>query len=410
MTRAEDLRDAAGEVEFVHEDLKVGTFRVHSGVYVENHVFDAEMEAFFRRGWVYLAHESQLPEPNDYLTCRLARQPILLSRGEDGEVRGFLNRCRHRGALVCRNESGNAKSFTCFYHSWSYRNTGELTGVTGPEGFPPNFDLSGLGLAPLPRLESYRGFLFGSLSADGPPLKEHLGNAAAYLDLILDKSDEPLRVVPGVSTYEFKGNWKLQAENSLDYYHLPFVHRSFMEVRRARGEEVKRGNLRNLANDYGVDLGNGHGTVITLDEGGEPNQHLFLFPNLVLLEEPAPQIRVIDPLAVDQTKVRGYFYMHGEADNSMKLRHYERFYGPTGFGTPDDMEVFHSCMDGYSIDSVPWNDLSRGLHREVTEAPLAWMPPFVSAGNITDDNFMRGFYRKWRLALSSDVRRPEPTA
>lgn len=398
---------AIGTEQFVADDADSGTFRVHSGVYTDPGVFESEMDAFFRRSWVYLAHESQIPGDNDFMTCRLARQPVLLTRGQDGTVKGFLNRCRHRGAVVCRAEHGNAKTFTCFYHSWTYRNSGELEGVSGPDGFPPNFDMARLGLVPLPRLESYRGLLFGSLSAEGPSLADHLGDAARYIDLLLDKTAEPLRVVPGANTYEFRGNWKLQAENALDYYHLPFVHRSFMEIRRARGEEVSRGSLRGLVNDYSIDIGNGHGTVVTFDTNGEAEQHLFLFPNVVFLESPAPQIRVIEPVAADQTRVRGYFYARGEADMSVKLRHYERFYGPTGFGTPDDIEVFHSCMDGYSVDGAPWNDLSRGLHREMSKLPK-WPLPFVAAGNITDDTFMRGFYRSWAARLARAARHQVP--
>lgn len=403
MTRQAAVQPAIAANEFVADNAGKGTFRVHSGVYTDAAVFEAEIEAFYRRGWVYLAHESQLSGADDFLTCRLAGQPVLLTRASDGTVRGFLNRCRHRGAVVCRAEHGNAKTFTCFYHSWTYRNSGEIEGVTGPDGFPPGFDTASLGLAPLPRLESYRGLLFGSL-AEGPSLAEHLGEAARYIDLLLEKGGEPLRVVAGANTYEFKGNWKLQVENALDYYHLPFVHRSFTDIRRARGEEVPRGSLRGLTNDYSIDIGNGHGTVVTFGPNGDCAQHLFIFPNVVLLESPAPQIRIVEPVAHNETRVRGYFFTRGEADLSLKLRHYERFYGPTGFGTPDDIEVFHSCMDGYQVDGAPWNDLSRGLHREMTKLPIPWKLPFVAAGNITDDTFLRGFYRNWAARLSRSAR------
>ncbi len=404
MMRQAAAQPAIAANEFVADNAGNGTFRVHSGVYTDAAVFEAEMDAFYRRGWVYLAHESQMRGANDFMTCRLARQPVLLTRTADGTVRGFLNRCRHRGAVVCRADHGNAKTFTCFYHSWTYGNSGALEGVSGPDGFPPDFDTASLALAPLPRLESYRGLLFGSLSAEGPSLAEHLGEAAGYIDLLLDQAAEPLRVVAGATAYEFKGNWKLQVENALDYYHLPFVHRSFMEIRRARGEEVSRGSLRGLSNDVSIDIGNGHGTVVTFEPNGERAQHLFIFPNVVFLESPAPQIRLIEPVAPNETHVRGYFYAQGKADTSVKLRHYERFYGPIGFGTPDDIEVFHSCMDGYSIDGAPWNDLSRGLHREVTKLAMPWPLPFVAAGNITDDTFLRGFYRNWAARLSRPAR------
>ncbi|MFA7679688.1 MAG: aromatic ring-hydroxylating dioxygenase subunit alpha [Pigmentiphaga sp.] len=373
-------------------------FRVHSAVYTDESLFDQEKRAFFQQGWVYVAHESELENINDYVARKVMGQPIVLSRGEDGVIRGFFNRCRHRGALVCREERGNARSFVCFYHSWSYRSSGELIGVTGADGFSDTFDLSQLSLTPLPGVESYRGFIFVRLSPGEQALAEHLGLAARYLDLILDKSADAIKVLPGSSQYEYQGNWKLQAENALDYYHVPFIHKSFMDIRRARGERVI--GLKNLSQALAVDLGNGHGTVITVSAEGVPQQHLYLFPNLIVLEEPAPQIRVIHPLELRRTRVTGYFFARRDEDQASLLRAYEKFYGPTGFGTPDDMEVFHSCMDGYAVTGSPWNDVSRGLHREETTPPHAWMPPLVSVGNITDDTFLRGFYRHWAERLA----------
>jgi benzoate/toluate 1,2-dioxygenase alpha subunit len=378
-------------------------FRVHRDAYTDPRVFDAEMDAFYKRGWVYVAHESQLPAANDFLTCRIAGQSVILTRGEDGKIRGLLNRCRHRGATVCRMEQGNAKRFTCMYHQWTYENTGELRAVTGADGFPPTFDMKQLGLVPVPRVDACRGFIFASLAAQGPSLAEHLGNAAAFLDVLLASAKGPVNVVPGANSYEYKGNWKLQTENALDYYHLPFVHSSFRTIRESRGEPATRMTLRGLANELMVYVGQGHGTVITKDPvTGHSHQHLYIFPNLVLLEIPAPQIRVIEPVAFNQTRVRGYFYTCGEpdAERELKLRHYERFYGPTGFGTPDDIGVFQACTEGYAIDAAPWNDLSRGIHRESSELELPGKPRYEKVGNITDDTFMRGFYRHWLAALS----------
>lgn len=379
--------------DYIQDHPEHEMFRVHSAIYTDAQLFEQEKRAFFHEGWVYVAHESELRNKNDYVARQVGGQPVVLSRGEDDVIRGFFNRCRHRGALVCREEKGNSRSFVCFYHNWSYRNSGELIGVTGSDGFSETFDLSQLSLTPLPGVESYRGFIFVRLAGRGQTLQEQLGLAAGYLDLIIDKSDAQISVVPGLSQYEYQGNWKLQAENALDYYHLPFIHKSFMDIRRARGERAI--GLKDLSQALAVDLGNGHGTVITYDAEGHAQQHLYLFPNLVLLEEPAPQIRVIEPLAVRRTRVSGHFYARDEGDQSRLLRAYEKFYGPTGFGTPDDMEVFHSCMDGYEATGSPWNDVSRGLHREVSSAPHVWMPPFVRAGNITDDTFLRGFYRRW---------------
>lgn len=332
-----------------------------------------------------------------------------MTRDQKGDLRCFYNRCMHRGANICRSEKGNSSRFRCFYHGWTYKNTGDLIGVSDREGYDPNFNLGRLGLQPIAKVESYRGFIFGSLSPEVLTLEEHLGKAKYYLDLLIDKYPEGIRIAKGVTTYRFKGNWKLQCENAMDFYHLPFVHKSFMEIKKARGGKAKL-NFNVMSDDYAIYLGNGHGSVISKvhDANGQEDaafkyhQHLLIFPNLVILENPAPQLRVISPISIDNTEVKGYAYFSTNVDEEtrqQKLRAYEKFFGAAGFGTPDDIEAFHSCMDGYRVDAAPWNDLSRGLHREHTEIDVAGIGPFEMAGNITDDTIYRYLYRWWAQAI-----------
>ena len=101
--------------ELVREDDE--TFLIHTDVYTSTAVFDAEMRTIFERGWVYVAHESQVPLPGDYVTGSIGRQPVVVSRHEDGEVYVLVNRCRHRGTVVCRADAGHSNCFRCPYHN-----------------------------------------------------------------------------------------------------------------------------------------------------------------------------------------------------------------------------------------------------------------------------------------------------
>jgi benzoate/toluate 1,2-dioxygenase alpha subunit len=411
----------------VLEDPEQRRFRVHRDIYTDQRLFELEMRAFFERGWVYLAHESQVPEPHDYLAAYIGQQPVILVRGADGELVTLLNRCMHRGATVCRAKAGNSARFRCFYHGWTYKNTGELVGVADRRGYPPDFDLAQISL-PRVRVQSYRGFVFATLDPSTGPLEEHLGNAAGYLDAIVAKHPSGIKVAAGCTEYGFAGNYKLQLENALDFYHVPTTHKSFLDIMKAKGIDLRPGSYQAMEPDNVLWLGGGHGTVVSRAWEGEGHadadaldalqdrfgvrggalaagihQHLLLFPNMVILEHPGPQIRVVRPLAVDGTEVRGYaFFSEDVSDDTRRrqLRAYESFFGPAGMGTPDDIEAFDSCTEGYRATAAPWNDLSRGMHREVHDLDLAAIGPFEVAGSITDDTLYRYLYRWWADTLS----------
>jgi benzoate/toluate 1,2-dioxygenase alpha subunit len=415
----------------VDDDRAGKRFRLHRDAYTDPRVFELELETFFEHGWVYLAHESQFAQPNDYLTLHIGRQPVVLCRDAEGEIVCLLNRCMHRGASVCRAGAGNAGRFRCFYHGWTYKNTGELVGVADRKGYPPDFDLAQISLTRV-RVDSYRGFVFASLDDGVCPLIEHLGNAVPYLDAILAKHPSGIRVAPGCTEYGYRGNFKLQLENALDFYHVPTTHKSFLDIMRAKGVDLRPGNYGAMEPDNAVWLGGGHGTVVSrawegdghaeaanqdaIDaqfgkEGGALvggiHQHLLLFPNLVILEHPGPQLRVVRPLAVDRTEVRGYAFFSDEVDEPTRvrqLRAYEGFFGPAGMGTPDDIEAFDSCTEGYQAKGSPWNDLSRGMHREIRSLDLEAIGPFEIASSITDDTVYRGLYRWWNQKLMEAVR------
>jgi p-cumate 2,3-dioxygenase subunit alpha len=106
--------------ELVIEDVEGGSFRVHRSVMTSSEIFTLEQERIFNRSWLYVGHASEVPRPGDFCRRMVAGRPLFMIHGRDGKVRIFINSCLHRGALVCRQDSGNAGSFVCFYHGWSY--------------------------------------------------------------------------------------------------------------------------------------------------------------------------------------------------------------------------------------------------------------------------------------------------
>ena len=156
--------------------------RAHRLIYTDPVIFAAEMTQIFGGTWTYLAHESEIPNINDFITRRLGLRPLIIARDAEGKLRALYNRCTHRGTTLCRFDKGNSKSFQCPYHGWNFLNTGQLRGVPWPDGYAGDMRDPKYNLAQVPRVESYRGFIFGTLNLDSLPLIEHLGPIATVID------------------------------------------------------------------------------------------------------------------------------------------------------------------------------------------------------------------------------------
>ena len=205
----------------VHRD------RVHRSLYLDSEVFDLEMHKIFGSTWVYVGHESLVPKPGDFITTRIGKHPVVVSRHADGKIYVIHNSCGHRGAIVCNEAKGNAQIFRCCYHGWTFKTNGDLDAVAMPRGYGKDFDFTNpaLGMGRLPRVGIYRGFVFASLAKKGPSLDEHLGHAKDLIDELCDRAPQgEIDLGGGVHKYLFRGNWKLQLENAVDMYHVPFSH------------------------------------------------------------------------------------------------------------------------------------------------------------------------------------------
>ena len=167
--------------EWVVEDPANGLYRCDRRIFTDPDLFDLEMQHLFEGNWIYLAHETQIPDKHDYFATSIGRQPVFITRNDQDELNAFINACSHRGAMVCRYKRGNKATFTCPFHGWTFSNSGRLLKIKNPEGagYPEQFQTNGShDLKNVARFENYRGFLFGSLNANVKPLAEHLGEAA----------------------------------------------------------------------------------------------------------------------------------------------------------------------------------------------------------------------------------------
>jgi 3-phenylpropionate/trans-cinnamate dioxygenase alpha subunit len=177
---------------------------------------------------LFLCHESQIPHTGDFFQSVMGRDNVLVVRQKDGTVKAVLNTCAHRGNAVCRADEGNAKSFLCTYHGWSYGIDGRLLGVPGFKTFyNGQLDKTQHGLAQVAQVDSYHGFVFGTHDATAPPLEQYLGATGRLgLDLIAARGD--MVVVPGIQKFVIDCNWKIAVDNLFDWYHPQITHASAM--------------------------------------------------------------------------------------------------------------------------------------------------------------------------------------
>lgn len=410
------------------------SFRLNRRTLADPTVLDRELVAVFDKSWIYCGHESEIHQPGDFQTRDVCGRPVIFARDSQGAIRVFLNACRHRAALVCREPCGNTRRYNCFYHGWSYNRDGRLVGVPGEESYPPDFDKADYALAEAPRAEGYKGFWFISFNPDAPPLQEYLAGATEYIDLVVDQSPSgSMEVVQGTQEYDIRANWKLLVENSFDDYHLLTTHKTWLDYMKDSGVNVEPPAGQGLllpSKGIGKGLGNGHAVIDNINFRGRPvarwisiygedskaeieairaelverlgearaarvadtNRNLVIFPNLVINDGSSVTIRAFWPLAVDRMKVTAWALgpvEESERARARRLDSFLTFYGPGGFATPDDVEALESVQAGLATwRETEWSVMSRGMNKTGEQLN-------------TDEEHLRAFWRRWNELMTA---------
>jgi len=444
-TQTEVGHSIANLEAMLQDDHKQHYHRIDRAAFTDEELFELEMKYIFEGNWIYLAHESQIPNPNDYLSLHIGRQPVMLTRDRDGVIHGMINTCTHRGATLCRHKKGNKSSFTCPFHGWTFSNKGKLLKVKdqNPDaGYPETFNREGShDLVKLGALSSYRGFLFGSINPDVVPLEQYLGETTKIIDMIVDQAPDGIEVLRGSSTYTFDGNWKIQAENGADGYHVTATHWNYaatIHQRKAGGhDKIKAMDAGAWAKNGGGSYGfeNGHVLLWTnwdnpenrplwakreewIKQFGEErtdwmlrrSRNLCLYPNVYLMDQFSSQIRVVRPLSVDKSEVTIYCIApRGEPAEARarRLRQYEDFFNATGMATPDDLEEFRACQEGFSGRAVKWNEMNRGATHWVegpdATADLIGLKPKVSCVKTEDEGLYITQHQAWLERMKAAI-------
>jgi p-cumate 2,3-dioxygenase alpha subunit len=408
----------------VIDNSEDGLFRVNRRAFTDPAILELEKRRVFEQCWVYAGHKSEIPHRGDFRVRNVVGRPVILVRGSDDEVRVLLNTCTHRGSLVCRQPSGNTKSFQCPYHAWTFSNQGDLIGVPGEDAYSEAFDRRELALATPTRVESYRGFIFISFNPAIEGLVDYLAGAREYLDLVCDQSEAGMEIVGGTQLYSMRANWKLLVENSLDGYHAPITHQRYFEFLMEMG--VDSSGIRRTG--AGKSLGNGHAVIETAPApGGRPiatwaphfgearkaelaairrqlearfgveraykmtqmNRNLLIFPNLIINDIMAITVRTFFPRTPDYMDITAWALAPIDEQpehRAMRLDNFLTFLGPGGFATPDDVEMLEACQMGFANREVEWSDISRGMKRD---HPLH-----------NDELQMRAFWRRWQELIA----------
>lgn len=406
---------------------------VHGSVYTDPAVFADEMERIFTRGWVFVGHDSEIPDAGDWITRRLGRRPVIMTRDRDGAVHVVANRCSHRGTQLCWAERGNSSSFQCNYHAWTFGLDGSLKGVPYPGGFDKSKD--DLPLDRARQVASYRGFVFANLDGSAGALADHLGTGGHdMLDRLCDLSPTgSIDASKGWIGHRVSSNWKLWPESDNDGYHLNWVHASMvdsapdtyyeetvlggesgnaskavdwgqghieLDFRPSYARELAwLGTTRDRVADYCRSLEDALGAERAERALWEGPPHGLVFPNLFLGEMNLAIIEPVGPAEMIHHHTAVQLQGVDPALNRRLLRQSEAALGPASFIVPDDAvtaERIQRGMGGAVTEAVSesWVDMSRGLRRE-TEGPRGQREALVS-----DETTNRGFWRQYRVTMT----------
>ena len=420
---------------YVIDDRETPRFRVHRSAMVDPAILDEERRRVFDASWLYVGHESEIPNSHDYRTRSVGGRPIIFTRNADAAVQVFVNSCPHRGMQIETRPEGHGRFLKCFYHGWSFNTSGDLVALPGEDSYGENFDRQNLCLVRPAHVASYRGFVFLCWTADVVDLVTYLAGAADVLDSFADQSEQGMRISSGTHIYAAKANWKLLSENSADGYHALTTHHRYLAMLKESGKDLSAVFATKGGATLGWDLGNGHAVIGGADGSGGRNsglgrdlpaaalerqvarrnrfaelygedwanrmfasRNLIIFPNLAVIDLiMGITLRTYYPLSPDYMEVTAWSLQPADDDpelHRMRQENFLTFWGPAGLATPDDIEALERCQRGFVAHQVaPWSDISRGM---VNERPT-----------FSDELQMRVFWREWDRRMTGTEHPPE---
>jgi anthranilate 1,2-dioxygenase large subunit len=393
---------------------------VHFRVYTDPEQYRLEQERIFKGPtWSYLCLAAEIAEPGDWVATTVGEVAVIVARGPDGAVNAFVNRCAHRGNLLCLTEKGHGKEITCIYHGWSYDLAGKLTGVAFERGIkrqggmPPEFRKDDHHLQRL-RVEELSGLVFGTFSDEVEDLETYLGPlVVGGIRRVLNR---PAAII-GRSTQILPNNWKLYAENVKDTYHASILH-SFLTTFRINrlsqpgsiniddsgGNHFSQAKMDYAAEDAeykaaqlrsDTDLKLADNSIIDpIDEYGDQVsvQILTVFPNMVLQQiRNTIAVRVLRPRGVDKSELEWVHLGFADDDEAMterRLRH-GNLVGPAGYIALED-----GCVGGFVQRALNYNDDDSGI--VMMGGHDAQSQTFRAS-----EAAIRGFWKKYRALLAA---------
>jgi len=358
-----------------------GVTEIPYRIYTDPQIFEQEMARIFcGDSWAYVGLEVEIPNPGDYLVTVIGNQSVVITRDQEGEIQGFVNRCAHRGVKVCRNRTGNTRFFVCPYHQWSYDAHGKLrgvpfiNGVNKLGGMPEDFDRADHNLPSL-SIATRGGVIFASFAEDLGSLSDYLGETNRYyFDRVFDGRD---LVVLGYSRQLIPGNWKLMFENIKDPYHASLLHVFLVsfglfradQKSQVRMDETGRHGLlisrkgEQKATDSTKDIANlredfSLADPRLLDPVKEfPDDATVvmqtIWPNLIVQQQSNTlALRQIRPTKTAAFELHWTFFGYADDDEEMTRRRLRQgnLMSPAGLVSADDSEVIKLAQDGINQD------------------------------------------------------------
>ncbi len=417
--------------------------RVHRRLYTDPDVFNLEIEKIFGAAWIYVGHESQVKEPGDFFATRIGHKPLLLVRDAGGEIRLLHNQCAHRGAMVVASDAGQTSEFRCCYHGWTYHLDGRLKAAPLLHGYPDHFDPKNpdARMRSVPRVASYRGFVFGSLAADGPSLTDYLGYMTTSFDDMVNRApDGVIAAAGGVFKHTYKGNWKLYLENLCDAAHPLFTHQSSIDAAQQQSDETPSDGSGEIAirqmrqngapysfweTNVGIwtyphghsFLGDYHDDAKLIAALNDPAFRDYIaameakhgkerakkilevrrwnsnvYPNLSFMSQ-FGQLRVVHPVSVNETVVHAYcFRLRGAParmfENAVSFANIVN--GTGSLVLTDDLEIYNRIGLGLSSAGPEWLEIGRGYQGDL-EAEHGGR----RGKNSTSEIYIRNMFDAW---------------